>query len=302
MAEEELGALGALVWCGFCVLMLYVWMHTGGYVIRWLASHIPNVSVGLPLVGSTSLFGWLINALNGFDTAVQNDFYAYLDATKAVWNLWASQVASFVANVTADVDWIANETGKALHVLRRSTIPALILGTLAPGSQLLAWLVAHVAALVKAGIHVVEVPPKVLKQTITRVEQLPGQTTRIITRELPASIAAAIAGTLPRIRGLERDVSGLEKWAKSHTDALGLGVIVGAVGYALSKLGLGSQRCSNVQKYNKNLCGMHPDLLESLLADTLLVLGTVSLVEFAQGMQGLMGEVTPTVRTFWRAG
>jgi hypothetical protein len=42
-------------------------------------------------------------------------------------------------------------------------------------------------------------------------------------------------------------------------------------------------------------------LLDSLLADTTLILGTVSLVEFAQGMRGVTAEAVPLIRRFWRA-
>lgn len=296
MAFLELSPLAQVVVCGLFLLMVYGWMQTGGRIVQWLAANVPN-----PSVLGFRPFQWLHDVLNGFDNYVQRVFAFWLDATKAGWNGWCHQVASFVANVTESVDFLADETGKALRVLRHSTIPALILGALAPGSQLVTWLVAHVAAIVKAGIHVVEVPPKVLKQTITKVEQLPGQTTKIITRDLPASIAAAIAGTLPRIRRLERDVSGIEKWIKTHTDAIGLGALVGAVAFALTKLGLGSARCSNVQRYNKNLCGMEHGLLDALLADTLLIAGTISIVEFAEGMQGVTSEAVPLIRRFWRA-
>src|SRR5437764_441195 len=55
------------------------------------------------------------------------------------------------------------------------------------------------------------------------------------------------------------------------------------------------QQITNVYKR------VNPGLLESLLADTLLIAGTVSLVEFARGMQDVTEEVTPLSRTFWRA-
>jgi hypothetical protein len=46
---------------------------------------------------------------------------------------------------------------------------------------------------------------------------------------------------------------------------------------------------------------MDTDLLDSLLADTLLIVGTISLVEFAEGLQAGMGELTPQIRRFWKA-
>lgn len=73
------------------------------------------------------------------------------------------------------------------------------------------------------------------------------------------------------------------------------------VGTALATLGLGFLRCPRFAKTGKQVCGMDASLLESLLADTLLIAGTISLVEFAEGMQGITAEVTPLIRTFWRA-
>jgi len=73
------------------------------------------------------------------------------------------------------------------------------------------------------------------------------------------------------------------------------------VGAALARLGLGWLRCPRIAKAGKQLCGVNPNLLDSLLADTLLIAGTVSLVDFAKEMQGFTGEVADASRFFWRA-
>ena len=70
---------------------------------------------------------------------------------------------------------------------------------------------------------------------------------------------------------------------------------------ALATLGLGFLRCPRFAKAGKRACGMDASLLESLLADTLIIAGTVSLVEFAEGMQTVTADLIGPIRTFWRA-
>lgn len=62
---------------------------------------------------------------------------------------------------------------------------------------------------------------------------------------------------------------------------------VGFVARALTKLGVGGVRCQGSKKYLNRLCGMDSNLLNALLADTLAIFGTISLVELAKGMQTL---------------
>jgi hypothetical protein len=94
------------------------------------------------------------------------------------------------------------------------------------------------------------------------------------------------------------------KWAKGQIGRLGkLATVAGLVGLvagSLAKLGNGWLRCPRVNDAGKKVCGMDAGLLESLLADTLLIAGTVSLVEFAKGMQGITADVAGPIRAFWR--
>jgi hypothetical protein len=46
---------------------------------------------------------------------------------------------------------------------------------------------------------------------------------------------------------------------------------------------------------------MDRDALDVLLEATTLIVGTVSLVEFARGMQGLTDEITAGTTAFWRS-
>lgn len=115
---------------------------------------------------------------------------------------------------------------------------------------------------------------------------------------LPAPVT--VPRTLPRVGELEQ---GLE-WAKGKIGRLSkyatVAGLVGLTAAVLGRLGLGWTRCSNVRRVGKNVCGMDAGLLESLLAGTALVTGTVSIVEFAKALQAIEGEVVAGVRGFVR--
>lgn len=124
------------------------------------------------------------------------------------------------------------------------------------------------------------------------------------------ALEGAIAGGIPRdiaglrwrTRTLERGYERLWKEVKRHEKLLGIGALTGVVAVVLGRLGLGWTRCSNVNKLGRNVCGMNAQLLESLLADTLLIAGTLSLVEFAKEMQSVEAGAVRVVQEFWRVG
>jgi len=72
------------------------------------------------------------------------------------------------------------------------------------------------------------------------------------------------------------------------------------VGYALSKLGLGSQQCSNNKRFAKSVCGMSTKVLDDLLAGLIAIVGTVSLVQLAEEYQKLVPGIEAEVVKFWR--
>ncbi len=79
-------------------------------------------------------------------------------------------------------------------------------------------------------------------------------------------------------------------------------VFAGLVARALTRLGLRTSECSASKHFNQRVCGASPSLLDDLLAPLFLVLGTVSLIEFARACQTVEGEVSSGVRYFVRLG
>ena len=103
---------------------------------------------------------------------------------------------------------------------------------------------------------------------------------------------AGVAGEMPyglTIKNLRRELRKVKNLV-TVAGLTGIGAII------LSRLGLGGGRCNNTGKALKRVCGLDPNLLEAILADTLAVFGTISIVELAKGMQVL----TPAAR--WGIG
>ena len=104
-----------------------------------------------------------------------------------------------------------------------------------------------------------------------------------------------------RTRALEREIGRLGHRIRGARTVIGASVFVGLLVAALAKMGLGWIRCSRVKSTGKRLCGMDAGLLDSLLTDTLLIAGTLSLVEFAREMVGVTDTAVRPITTFWRA-
>ncbi len=120
-------------------------------------------------------------------------------------------------------------------------------------------------------------------------------------RSIAHAATGAVALPFPRIGQLEREARSTSKWLSRHRWLAAYTTLAALGAAALSRLGLGFLRCTNFRKAGKRTCGMDGSLLDALIADTLLVVGTLSLVEFAKEMETVTGEVAPLLQRFWRA-
>jgi hypothetical protein len=146
--------------------------------------------------------------------------------------------------------------------------------------------------------------------TIIRVEKVAGskadagvaRAVGVLEGELGQVLDWTIPGLRDQVRGAEDSLGRLWKRVRGETRTIGISAGVALVTAALSRLGLGRLGCLNRKNALKTVCGMNPNLLESLLADTLLILGTLSLVEFATEMVDVTAAAVTPIQTFWRAG
>lgn len=164
------------------------------------------------------------------------------------------------------------------------------------------WGNAAIGAVVKgvhAAVKVVHAQVHALTPKVIYVQKLVGSKADAfvhrLVRVLQGEIAHVIDWSIPRLRARDRALSDslgrLWHRVRAERHALGIGAFTGLLVMALGRLGLGWMRCKGFTKLGKRACGMNPSLLEALLADTLLIAGTISIVELARELQ----RITPTV-------
>lgn len=121
---------------------------------------------------------------------------------------------------------------------------------------------------------------------------------------LEHAIDTTIPGEIGRIGAAERTLAGGFGRVWNRVKALDRKTIgIGAaalVATALGRLGLGWTRCYNVKNIGRRLCGLDPSIVEDLLVGTVLIVGTISIVDFAKELQGIAGEAEAGIRGFIR--
>lgn len=227
------------------------------------------------------------------------------------------KVSSYLGGLESHID---ASMGGYLHALADG------IGRLASGEAeagWAAWAIAKSLRALRYTVHALPSPGKVVTITKTVYVQTKAATakaakaTAVAVRAAPASlvrkveaVAGAIEGViewdLPRLRertrAAEQEIGRLWRYVRKRAVPIGIGAGVGAIAFALGRLGLGWLRCSRVGKAGRSICGMDQGLLESLLADSLLIVGSLSLVEFAREMVDVTDAAVRPIQSFWRIG
>jgi hypothetical protein len=225
------------------------------------------------------------------------------------------KVSNYLGGLESHIDI---SMGGYIHAL------AIGVGQLASGEAEAGWAMWLLAKVLHAtrvtvnalpsGGSVVKVTRVVVKQTRVIVKQV-DHVGKIAAHAAPGSlvrVVRAIAGTLddvvtwdiPRLwkrtRALEREIGRLARGIRRRAVPIATGAAVGALVYALSKIGASWIRCSNVRKLGRRVCGMNVGLLESLLTGLTAVVGAISLVAFAHVLIDAMDEFVSAVQGFIR--
>ncbi len=259
------------------------WDFTFGAVLQALARHVD--AVALPLAFGRSInFHFLAQAIRAVDKEVRHLIGVAVTATSAPLVLAIHAVTSLFRYPARELADLTADVTHTIGQLRRVIVPAMLAAKVAS-----IW--HHIAALEARVGHVLVRPAVHIVHDITHVVRT---STRVI-------VAKAQAIPLPRIGRLEREAEGLGARIRSLGRRLSPAAAAALVVATLARLGLGWLRCSRVKRVGKQVCGMDENMLESLVADTLLVVGTISLVEFAEGLLAGMDEFTPQIKKFWRA-
>lgn len=284
-AGEGAASLFTLLLWGIALSLLIIWRHTVGALFLFVADEMDKVAVRV--FGTTHhLLGPVSSALRSANHAIEVALSeTATGAEKATLFLFNN--AAHLLVLTGKTVWqLGYRMGEALQGLVHSTIPRLV----------------------DAGTHA-------LSRAVHRLGQAEAAFELKVTHTVTRSVAVldhALAHDFGLARrGIdvaERDLAHVEKRVGRLTGRLsrvekllGLAAFAGLLVRALDRLGLKWLRCGNVNKVGKQLCGMNPGLLESLLADALLVGGVLSLVALAEEMQTVVGDSASLVQKFWQA-
>jgi len=295
----------------FLVAMRAAYSMTFGYIFSQIARLIRALpSVGV--FGHGLSFDFLATPFEKVDNYVYHALGAGIAQTEHAWHkliLWNTYVLTKTAD---EIALLSYDTLAALRIVHAKTSPAAIQSATRPFVQHYVATLPPVKIAARPetkqaadGYAALTARVAKLEHEIAHVHSttvvIPATGARTLPADATATASTPVVLPAPRTADLER---GLE-WTKEQVRKLGkLGTVAGLLGLGaavLGRLGLGWLRCSRVGQTGRQLCGMDQSLLESLLADTLLIVGTISLVEFAEGMQQVTADVIGPIRTFWRA-
>lgn len=232
------------------------------FVGGWLRSHV---------VAATQ---WMENAIGNAATTTAEPITAFF-----------SHLAGVIEYAAFTTAYIAESTYDALWKLRHGVIPRLIRGAIRD-TVLLGG---------KAGA---------LGRWIAReIGAAEAELSRTFRHALAQANAAVAAAGHALDRGLALDIPGALRSIYdrlSRTEKLVIGGAFAAGIVRVIARRLPWYRCGNVNKAARNLCRTDTDLLDSLFADTLILAGSISLVEFASECQKVMPYVEQGVSRFVR--
>jgi hypothetical protein len=238
--------------------LLFVYRSTLGAIALGLANRIEGIGISTR-IGSIHPFGPLADAIRFVDNEIRDGLgWAVANTERAASWLFHTATAQIRA-IGDTVGGLAYDLSHALDRTVTVTIP-----------------------------HAVGVAERRGARALGKV------------RALAVATAATIAHELPKIHGRlrsgERVMERLGRRVKRLEKAFAPAAFAALVVAAFVRLGLGVLRCPRFLKAAKRTCGMDPSLLESMLLDTTMILGAISLVEFAHELQSVVEPVESGIR------
>lgn len=271
------------------VVALFAWQMIAGWdsTFRPMFENLAGAlnKADIRVLGRKVLgFGWLASAVLALGDAMRRGLGDFAAGTVAPLVRVLQHAAKLIATAARELEAIPGDVADALWQLRTVIVPGMIAAKVAWIPRHLAALEAEVAGLLRrAPVHIVHDITKVANHYATTIVQ------------------KAVAIPFPRIRAVEREAGALGKKIDSLAKKVAPAALAAAIIATIARSSFRFIRCSRTTKAAKHLCGMDDDLLDSLIAGSFLIVGTMSLVEFAEAMQDSMGTIAPQVAKFWRA-
>lgn len=273
----------AIVTALFAWQMIASWDAAFRPLFDNLAEALRTALGHVPVVGSR-IGAFAAGAVVAIGETIRRGLGTFAQATAAPLVRVLRHTALLIASSARELEGLAQDTAASLWQLRKVVVPAMIASAVAWIPRHLARLDSEVASLLRrAPVHIVHDITKVANHYATTI------------------VRKAVAIPWPRIRTVEREAAAARKKVDSLARKLAPAALLATVAVSLGRLGLGWVRCSRVKKVGKAVCGMDDSVLDKLLADALLIVGTISLVELAEEMQPVVDDAAAGVLRFWRA-
>lgn len=251
------------------------------YVVRAFFGISGSALGKLPIVG-----GWINSGLHSIE--------------KKVTGIMADGVAAVEAEVGATwhqlgrlVDWIGRELRSHSNLIY--TLAAVMLGQEWAGAlrHAIADLRTHsndVAAITRAQIVRIIHAEERLRHGIGH-DVLPHL--RSLDRALDRVRGHDIPALRARARALEDGAIDTFRWIRAHPRALATSAFVGAVAFALQRLGGTWIRCRNWNRIGKTVCGIPFNAIEDVLAASVVGFAVTDLCTFASLAQSAAAAFEP---------
>ena len=268
------------------------------FAIGFLALIMCLVAYGLHGAWERTL-GALFGAIGGVSVLGAHPLGFVKDASNAVANAFLSiakrsgQASGYLFHVAAELQ---GRVAKELYHLAEDVYGW---ATWLQRSHLPKWVKALVYALLPplvlpAVIHALKHAKygHIITRLRTITHTIEHTVVHVVTRVAHAGVALpGWAWRLPgRVGRLEHDRANIWRRLRSLEKYVGATGAVALFVAALAKLGLRWLRCRNVSKVGRQVCSMDSRLLDELLTDGLLIVGAISVVEFAKTLLAIEGE------------
>lgn len=265
-----LALLGLVAFLGYLIATgtLKVYAATFGHLILWLADAI-DVRIRIPRYTLHPLRP-VASGLRGVDKAIRWSLAEIALAGEDGASWLFTQAGNIMAWTGREIGDLAEAVASALHLQRTVEIPKVMRAQ-----------VASALARVRAVNHDLDRLEAQAAAQWARLRHGIDRLDGLATRTLPHEIARLRA----QVAALPRDIARLGGRVTHVERKLGAATFAGLVATALATLGLNWARCRNVSRVGKRACGMDPDLLESVLGGTLLLLSAISIEQLARELQ-----------------
>jgi hypothetical protein len=284
--------------------LLFPFAVLAGYFVAWGMVFCMDAIVRAFFGTVTGAVGWIpfagrvisspLHAIEKKLTSFLGGLEAHFEHQMATrWHTLAQLVRQYAADTVATATAFATLAHKIAYVYGEAASGKL-------GARFQKWVLGELSKL--HGIT------KIVVRTTKVIEHsdvgpiAAGAASRV--KPVAHALEHVIEWDLPRLRSRDRyltdQVGRLWRWTRAHGREAASGVALGALVFALGRLGIGWARCSNVRKLGRGACGMNPDLLDSLLAGALVVASPISVVELAKAAQTFTAEAEAGLRWFVR--